>query len=346
VEKPFGHDLTSAKALNRIVREYFGESQVYRIDHYLGKETVQNILVFRFANGIFEPLWNRQHIDHVQITAAESIGIEGRAGYYEAAGALRDMFQNHMLQLVSLVTMEPPTSFEANSVRSEKVKVLEAIHSVPASQIDHFWVRGQYRAGEVEGKPVLGYRQEPGVAPESVTETFVAARLLVDNWRWADVPFYVRSGKRLKRRATEIAIVFKRAPHLMFRTAEALSPNVLKLVIQPDEGMQLSFEAKTPGQAMHLQSVAMNFLYSQFGVKPIEAYERLLMDCMLGDQTLFDRSDSVEAAWSLMMPVLEAWSQSPPPAFPNYVAGSWGPPEAEELISVDGHRWRNPGEGI
>ena len=344
IEKPFGHDLESARDLSAVLKQAWEESQIYRIDHYLGKETVQNILVLRFANGIFEPIWNRQHIDHVQITAAESIGVEERAGYYEEAGALRDMFQNHMMQLVSLVAMEPPSSFDADNVRSEKVKVLKAIHPIPSSQVDRFVVRGQYGPGKVAGQDVPGYREEPGVAPDSKTETYIAARLLIDNWRWADVPFYVRSGKRLGKRASEISIIFRRVPHMMFRSAESISPNVLKLIIQPDEGITLSFEAKSPGQSVHLQSVLMDFRYSQFGAKPIEAYERLLMDCMLGDQTLFDRSDSVEAAWALMQPILDGWAAQPHISFPNYAAGSWGPEESDDLIGVDGHRWRNPGE--
>jgi len=344
IEKPFGRDLESAIALNSVVKQSWNEGQIYRIDHYLGKETVQNISVLRFANGIFEPIWNRNHIDHVQITASESLGVEGRAGYYEEAGVVRDMFQNHMLQLVSMVAMEPPAAFDADSVRGEKVKLLKAIHPIPLSQVDRFVVRGQYGAGKIAGEAVPGYREEPGVAAASKTETYMAARLLIENWRWSDVPFYVRSGKRLPKRASEISIVFKRVPHMMFRTAESISPNVLKLVIQPEEGITLSFEAKTPGQSVHLQSVVMDFRYSAFGVTSIEAYERLLMDCMLGDQTLFDRSDSVEAAWTLMQPILDGWAAQPDPAFPNYAAGAWGPDDADDLIGVDGHRWRNPGE--
>ncbi len=344
VEKPFGTDLESARRLNLKVHEAFDESRVYRIDHYLGKETVQNILVLRFANGVFEPLWNRNHIDHVQITAAEKIGVEGRAGYYEQAGVLRDMFQNHMLQLLTLVAMEPPVSFDAEHVRDEKVKVMHAIHPLSPSEIGTNAVRGQYGKGRMGPAEVPGYRDEPGVDKKSTVETFAAAKLMVDNWRWADVPFYLRSGKRLPERVTEIAIQFKRAPHMLFKKlTDPIKPNVLVLRLQPDEGITLSFEAKLPGTTLRTQVVNMEFKYKlAFGVPAPEAYERLLLDCLLGDATLFDRADSVEQAWALMMPLIEAWRSTPPPWFPNYAAGSWGPPEAYALIERDGRWWRKP----
>jgi glucose-6-phosphate 1-dehydrogenase len=344
IEKPFGHDLDSAKTLDAQLHQVFDESQAYRIDHYLGKETVQNILVLRFANGIFEPIWNRSYIDHVQITAAESLGVEDRAGYYDQTGALRDMFQNHILQVLTFVAMEPPVSFEAEDVRNEKVKVLHALSPITPSQVDTRAVRGQYGKGRIGGKELPGYRDEPGVAKQSMTDTFAAVKLNVDNWRWADVPFYCRTGKRLPSRVTEIVIQFKRAPHLMFKhLTNPIKPNCLILRIQPDEGISLAFEAKLPGQALATKQVEMQFKYSTaFGVPAPEAYERLILDCMLGDATLFNRADSVEMSWQFVMPILEAWAEKPPRWFPNYSAGTWGPPEAYALIERDGRWWRKP----
>jgi glucose-6-phosphate 1-dehydrogenase len=338
VEKPFGHDLASARKLNELLYRHFEEHEIFRIDHYLGKETVQNMLALRFANGIFEPIWNRQFIDHVQITVAESIGIEGRAGYYEAAGAVRDIFQNHLLQLLALTAMEPPIDFTAESVRNEKVKVLKALHTPGPKSV----VRGQYGRGFVEGEEVPGYREERDVAADSMTDTYVAAKLYVDNWRWADTPFYVRMGKRLARRETTIAIQFKRAPHPPFEetSAEALRPNVLLVHVQPDEGVSLAIGAKVPGQGMTIRSVHMDFLYGgAFRTGMPEAYERLILDTMLGDGTLFTRSDEVEEQWLLVDAVVAAW-QRDRPAFPNYPAGTWGPPSADELIHRDGRSWR------
>jgi glucose-6-phosphate 1-dehydrogenase len=341
VEKPFGRDLASAKELNEKVLSVFKEPQVYRIDHYLGKETVQNMLVFRFGNGIFEPLWNRNYIDHVQITAAETLGVERRAAFYETAGALRDMIQSHVLQLTSLITMEAPAKFDATSVRNEKIKILQCIRQFTRETALTDVVRGQYGPGIIDGKDVPGYRHEPGVAPKSMTETYVAARLQVDNWRWSGVPIYLRSGKRLARPGTEIAIRFKQAPHMVFR-GEDVEPNSLVLNIQPDEGISLSFGAKSPGAAMRIQPVAMDFNYKQtFGGETREAYATLINDCIRGEATLFDRADSVEAAWELMDPILKAWQNDPePPEFPNYAAGSQGPEEANEVTAVDGKRWR------
>src|SRR5216683_2424982 len=341
IEKPFGRDLDSAKALNQQLLKVVSEKQIYRIDHYLGKETVQNILAFRFANSIFEPLWNRQYIDHIQITNAETIGVEGRGAYYEKAGALRDMIQNHVFQVTSLVVMEPPASLLANSVRDEKIKAMQSVRPLPADRINEFAVRGQYGAGTVLGDTVPGYRQEPGVDPNSSTETFAALKLNFDNWRWAGVPFYLRSGKRLQKHITEIAIQFKDVPHRLFTDADApLQPNVLVIRIQPNEGITLRFGAKLPGQAMRIRSVNMDFRYgSSFGVKPPEAYERLLLDCMLGDSTLYARRDMVERGWEIVTPLLEAWQQ-PATDFPNYEAGSWGPQAAFELIERDGRQWR------
>jgi glucose-6-phosphate 1-dehydrogenase len=338
VEKPFGRDLASAEKLNAQILHHFDESEIFRIDHYLGKETVQNMLALRFANGIFEPIWNRQFVDHVQITVAESIGIEGRAGFYEQAGAIRDIFQNHMLQLVALTAMEPPIDFTAESVRNEKVKVLRAMHTPGPKHV----VRGQYGRGFVEGEEVPAYREEPGVAGDSLTETFVAAKLYVDNWRWADTPFYVRAGKRLARRETTIAIEFKRAPHPPFEdtAAEELRPNVLVIHIQPDEGVSLEFAAKVPGQGLTLRTVHMDFLYGgAFRTGIPEAYERLILDCLLGDATLFTRADEVEEQWSLVDAIVAFW-QRDRPAFPNYEAGTWGPAGADELMRRDGRSWR------
>jgi glucose-6-phosphate 1-dehydrogenase len=337
VEKPFGHDRASARQLTKLINRYFAEKEVFRIDHYLGKETVQNMLALRFANGIFEPIWNRQFIEHVQITVAESIGIEGRAGFYEQAGAIRDIFQNHMLQLVALTAMEPPIDFTADSVRNEKVKVLKAIHTPGPKHI----VRGQYGPGFNEGKSVPGYREEEGIAPDSMTETFVAAKLFVDNWRWADTPFYVRTGKRLARRETTIAIQFQRAPHPPFEetATEELRPNLLLVHVQPDEGVSLAIAAKVPGQGMRLRTVHMDFLYGgAFRTELPEAYERLLLDAMLGEQTLFTRSDEVDEQWAIVDAIVAAWERDRP-SFPNYAAGTWGPKAADELIRRDGREW-------
>ncbi|TMK71431.1 MAG: glucose-6-phosphate dehydrogenase, partial [Actinobacteria bacterium] len=339
IEKPFGHDLESARALSTEIQRHFGEEEVFRIDHYLGKETVQNMLALRFANGIFEPIWNRQFIDHVQITVAESIGIEGRAGYYEQAGAIRDIFQNHLLQLLAITAMEPPIDFTADSVRNEKVKVLRALHTPGPKSV----VRGEYGRGFVEGQEAPGYREEEGVDPQSTTETFVAAKLYVDNWRWADTPFYVRMGKRLPRRETVIAIEFKRAPHPPFEevSADGLRPNVLLVHIQPDEGISLEIGAKVPGQGMTIRTVHMDFLYGgTFRTGMPEAYERLILDAMLGDATLFTRTDEVEEQWKLVDAMVAPWKRDRP-NFPNYPAGTWGPPSSEELLRRDGRSWRH-----
>ncbi len=341
VEKPFGHDLDSGARLNADLRREFDERQIYRIDHYLGKETVQNIFVLRFANGIFEPLWNRRYIDHVQITVAESLGVEHRAGYFETAGVIRDMFQNHLLQLLCLTAMEPPAAFEADAVRAEKVKVLQSIRPFPADAIDDWAVRGQYGAGVVGGKAVPGYRQEPRVNPGSTTPTWAAVKFAIDNWRWAGVPFYVRSGKRMERRISEIAIEFKRVPHALFGAAAGrLNPNVLRLRIQPDEGVSLKFEAKIPGTVMQVESVTMDFPYAELGAAIQGGYERLLLDVTHGDQTLFTRGDEVEHAWRVVMPILEAWERTPPSDFPNYAAGTHGPDAADRFLEREGRRWR------
>ena len=340
IEKPFGRDGASARELNARVLRVFDESQVYRIDHYLGKETVQNLLVFRFGNGIFEPLWNRNYIDHVQITAAEALGVERRAAFYESAGALRDMIQSHVLQLMSLVAMEAPATFYATSVRNEKIKILQSIRPLEAASVWKSVVRGQYGPGNLQGAAVPGYRQEPGVRPDSATETFVALKLIVDNWRWSGVPFYLRSGKRMPKPATEIAIRFKQAPHMVFQ-GNSVEPNSLVLNIQPDEGISLSFGAKAPGSQMEIRPVTMDFLYRQaFGGGSREAYATLINDCIRGDATLFDRADSVEAAWGLVDPILAAWQNAAPPPFPNYPAGSQGPRAADDLAASDGRRWR------
>ena len=338
VEKPFGTDRASARALNEEIQRYFEEREIYRIDHYLGKETVQNMLALRFANGIFEPIWNRQFVDHVEITVAESIGIEGRAAFYERAGAIRDVFQNHLLQLVALAAMEPPIDFTAESVRNEKVKVLRAMHRPGPKQV----VRGQYGSGSIEGKPVPGYRQEPGVARNSTTDTFVAAKLYIDNWRWADTPFYVRTGKRLAKRETTIAIQFQRAPHPPFakEAAEGLRPNVLLVHVQPDEGVSLAIGAKVPGQGMTIRTVHMDFLYGgAFRTELPDAYERLILDALLGDMTLFTRADEVDEQWTLVDSIVSGWARGRP-AFPNYAAGAWGPREADQLMRRDGREWR------
>ena len=341
IEKPFGHDLESARELNDEVNKVFEEQQVFRIDHYLGKETVQNILVFRFANGIFEPIWNRNYIDHVQITAAENIGIEGRGPFYEKAGALRDVVQNHVMELLSFVAMEPPVSFEADSVRGEKVKVWRAIKPIPIENT----VRGQYALGMVDGQQVQGYREEDRVDPNSTTETYAALKLEMENWRWAGVPFYLRAGKRLAKRVTEIMIQFKQPPLLLFdRSADGpcneIQPNVLTIRIQPDEGISLRFGAKVPGPDTNVCPVVMDFQYaSAFGVNSANGYERLLLDAMLGDQTLFAHRDGVEATWALYTPVLEAWVKAKPRDFPNYRSGTWGPKAADGLIGRDGRQW-------
>jgi glucose-6-phosphate 1-dehydrogenase len=343
IEKPFGHDLESAKALNDEVNKVFDEDQIFRIDHYLGKETVQNILVFRFANGIFENVWNRNYIDHVEITAAESIGIEGRGPFYETAGALRDVVQNHVMELLSFVAMEPPVSFEAAAVRAEKVKVWKAIPKIHPADT----VRGQYGPGIVDGKSVPGYRQEDRVHPRSQTETYAALRLEIENWRWAGVPFYIRAGKRLAKRVTEITIQFKQPPLLLFKDAEGrggegIKPNVLSMRIQPDEGISLRFGAKTPGPSMTIGPVNMDFSYADaFGRSSANGYERLLLDAMFGDATLFAHRDGVEATWSLMTPILEAWAKDPIKDLPNYAAGTWGPATSDAMLISDGRRWSN-----
>jgi glucose-6-phosphate 1-dehydrogenase len=338
VEKPFGFDRASARALNEEISANFDESEIFRIDHYLGKETVQNMLALRFANGIFEPIWNRQFVDHVEITVAESLGIEGRALFYEQAGAIRDVFQNHLLQLVALTAMEPPVDFTAESVRNEKVKVLRAIRPPGRRHV----VRGQYGPGWIEGKRVPGYREEPGIADGSTTETFVAARLLVENWRWAGTPFYVRTGKRLPKRETTIAIQFQRAPHPPFakEAAEGMRPNVLIVHVQPDEGVSLLIGAKVPGQGLTIRTVHMDFLYGgSFRTELPDAYERLILDALLGDATLFTRADEVDAQWALVDAIVAGWKRDRT-AFPNYDAGTWGPAAADELIRMDGREWR------
>ena len=344
VEKPFGSDLRSARELSRVLRRAFPEDSLYRIDHYLGKETVQNILAFRFANSIFEPVWNCQHVDHVQITVAEPLGVEQRGPYYERAGALRDIVQNHALQLLTLVAMEPPVALEAGSTRDEKVKVLRAIRPLSPDEVCLQTVRAQYAAGWVMGEEVPAYRQEPRVAPDSKTETFAALECLVDNWRWAETPFYIRTGKRLPKQVTEIRIQFKRPPHLTFgrEATRGLEPNAITLRIQPEEGISLRFGAKVPTAGLDIRSVNMDFLYaSSFLVDAPDAYERLLLDCMLGDPTLFTRSDEVEAAWTLVDCIEDVWREDQPP-LETYAAGTWGPPGAERLLAEEGRKWHRP----
>ena len=345
VEKPIGQDLASARALNRAVRAAFEESQVYRIDHYLGKETVQNILAFRFANALFEPVWNRRYIDHVQISVAETVGVEQRGGYYDQAGALRDMVQNHLLQVLCLIAMEPPNRLDAAEIRNKKVDVLRAIRPLAPSDVARFAVRGQYGPGEVEGQRVPAYRSEPGVAPNSTTETFAAVQMFVDNWRWQDVPFYLRTGKRLPAKVSEISVQFRPVPHQAFppKAVEHWQPNRLLVRIQPEEGILIRFQAKRPGPIMHLDPVDMLFSYGRtFHAPGPDAYETLLLDVMRGDATLFMRDDQVEAAWEIVMPILDAWREAPAPEFPNYPAGSWGPQAADGLLARDGRRWLLP----
>lgn len=347
IEKPFGRGLESAKTLNHDINQTLAEDQIYRIDHYLGKETVQNILAFRFSNGIFEPIWNRNFIDHVQITVAESLGVEQRGGYYEGAGAMRDMIPNHIFQLISLTCMEPPISFDANDVRDEMAKVLHAINPFDPEEVLTHAVRGQYDAGQLGEQKVPAYRQEEKVSATSSTETFVALKLQLDNWRWADVPIYIRTGKRLPKRLTEVAIQFKQAPYQLFRktNVEKLRTNRLVIHIQPDEGISLRFGAKIPGPIVNLGAVKMSFNYKDyFGSTPSTGYERLIYDCMKGDQTLFQRADMVEAGWAVVDPILDVWQALPPRAFPNYAAGTWGPKESDELLARDGRQWREIGE--
>ena len=344
VEKPFGRDLDSAMELNRQLRSVLKEAQIYRIDHYLGKETVQNVNVFRFANGMFEPIWNRRYVDHVQLTVAEELGVEGRGGYYDKTGVLRDMIQNHMFQLLTLIAMEPPSTLAAEAVRNEKVKVLQAIRLLEGEEVLAKTVRGQYGAGVIDGKKVPAYRNEPNVSPTSRTETYAALKLAVENWRWAGVPFYLRSGKRLARRDTTIIIQFKRPPLLLFERegVEEIEPNRLVIDIQPHERIRIYVKAKKPGTAVLPVTVKLEFSYKDLG-QGFEAtgYERLLYDCMVGDSTLFHREDMVEAAWRIATPILDVWSTLPPRDFPNYGAGTWGPRAADELIERDGRRWVN-----
>jgi glucose-6-phosphate 1-dehydrogenase len=343
IEKPFGHDLASAKALNADILKTLHERQIYRIDHYLGKETVQNVMALRFANGLFEPIWNREHIDHIQITAAETVGVEQRGDFYEKTGALRDMVPNHMFQLLAMTAMEPPISFDADAVRAKKAEVIEAIRPLkPAAALKQV-VRGQYDAGTVLGKAAQAYRHEPDVASESAMETYVACKLKIDNWRWAGVPFYLRTGKHLKRRRTEIAIRFHQAPYALFRGThvQRMNPNWMILRIQPDEGIALEFAAKRPGPTVRLSNVSMDFAYkTYFKAAPNTGYETLLYDCMIGDATLFQRADNVETGWQAVQPILDAWAGNAPKDFPNYTSGGTGPAAADELLARDGRAWR------
>jgi glucose-6-phosphate 1-dehydrogenase len=345
VEKPFGTSLESARELNRQILRHLDESQVYRIDHYLGKETVQNLLVFRFANGIFEPMWNRQYVDHVQVTNAETVGVEGRGGYYEKSGVVRDMIQNHVFQVLSIVAMEPPASLSSEDVRDEKIKAMHSARAFTPERVRAECVRGQYGAGSIGGVPVPGYREEKGVTPDSITETFAAVTMWFDNWRWSGVPFYIRSGKRLAKRVTEIAIQFKEAPHKLFGPAmDEASPNQLVIRIQPDEGITMRVAAKVPGQLTRIRDVNMDFRYgASFGVQLAEAYERLILDCVLGDSTLYARKDMTERGWELVMPILDEWAaHKEEAAFPNYEAGSWGPEESFKILERQGRHWRRP----
>ena len=343
VEKPFGRDLDSARKLNELIRTVLHEDETYRIDHYLGKETVQNVLFFRFANAIFEPLWNASHIEHVQITAAEPLGVEKRGGYYEEAGTMRDMIQNHLMQVLSLVAMEPPVAFDAESIRDEKVKVLKALRPIYPKDATRETVRGQYGPGKIGHANVPGYREEENVKKDSTTETYIAVRAYIDNWRWAGTPFYLRAGKRLAKQDTEVIIQFRKPPHMMFKElATPPQPNTLELQIQPNDGVALSFEAKVPGSDVHIKTVGMHFRYPDaFKVENPSAYERLLVDALLGDQTLFIRSDEVESAWKFITPIHRGWAEAAPPEFPNYKAGSWGPEESNAWMGKDGRAWHN-----
>ncbi len=344
-EKPFGRNLDSARLLNQALLKTLEESQIYRIDHYLGKETVQNILAFRFANALFEPIWDRKYIDHVQITVAEQVGVEHRGGYYDHSGALRDMIQNHLLQIMSLIAMEPPSAFTADEIRARKVDVLHAVRPIPIDHMHQYASRGQYGPGWMEGERVVGYRSEPDVDPESNTETFAALKLFIDNWRWQDIPFYLRTGKRLAQKISQVIIQFRPVPHQSFppSTYQDWLPNRLEIDIQPDEGIAFHFQTKVPGVDLHLSSQEMRFRYAEaFKTTPPEAYETLLLDVIRGDATLFMRADQVERAWEVIAPVLDAWSEVAPSDFPNYPSGTWGPPSAEALIAQDGRRWLQP----
>jgi glucose-6-phosphate 1-dehydrogenase len=345
IEKPFGHDLASAKELNQTLARAFREDQIFRIDHYMGKETVQNILAFRFANRMFEPVWNLNYIDNVQILIAEDLGIGTRAEYYNSEGAIRDMVQNHMMQVLSLTAMEPPDDFDAESIRNEKVKVIHAIPCFTPEQVKQYTVRGQYTAGVIDGQPVPGYKQEKGVPPDSTTETYVALKLFIENWRWAGVPFYLRTGKRLPSRSTEVTVQFKRVPHLLYKPSDTkgLEPNLIIIRIQPDEGIAIRFGAKIPGAENHLASVNMDFNYSSaFGIESPDAYERLIADAMEGDSTLFIRRDEIEESWKIIDSITNVWKTMPPDTVYPYPAGTWGPPQADELIEKDGRHWYNP----